>query len=157
MNVRRFRFIVFVVGILASMTFLVVAAIRSDGGLYYVTLAEYRADPPADDRPLRLAGNVLPGSIERSSTGVEVSFVMFEGTESMPVSYSGTVPDTFVDGAQVVVSGRVAEGGAFEAHELLAKCPSKYEEAEEGAPGGYGTNPEVPAAMPDAASAELGS
>ena len=45
------------------------------------------------------------------------------------------VPDTFKHGAEVVVTGRVRDDGTFDASELLAKCPSKYEAAEPAAPG----------------------
>ena len=49
---------------------------------------------------------------------------------TMSNRYHGIVPDTFVDNADVVVEGRLAGDGTFEAHTLLAKCPSKYEAAD---------------------------
>ena len=48
---------------------------------------------------------------------------------TIPVSYAGTVPDIFREGIQVVVEGRIDEAGTFQAETLLAKCPSKYQEA----------------------------
>ena len=65
-----------------------------------------------------------------------------EKRRTLPVSYHGIIPDTFVDDAAVVVEGRLQEDGTFVAHELLAKCPSKYEAAET-APGGDPLPPAV--------------
>ena len=60
-----------------------------------------------------------------------VRFVMTDGGASMPVNYHGIIPDTFVDGADVVVEGQIDGSGTFQAHTLLAKCPSKYEAADD--------------------------
>ena len=49
----------------------------------------------------------------------------------LAVNYHGIIPDTFVDGADVVVEGALSTDGTFDAHTLLAKCPSKYESADE--------------------------
>jgi len=53
--------------------------------------------------------------------------------ESMPVMFTGIVPDTFEDDAEVIVTGRLAANGTFEGQELVAKCPSKYEAGEKNA------------------------
>jgi cytochrome c-type biogenesis protein CcmE len=73
---------------------------------------------------------VAEGSIVRESTGQDVAFVVTDGDAELAVRYHGIVPDTFVDNADVVVEGRLAGDGTFEAHTLLAKCPSKYEAAD---------------------------
>ena len=67
--------------------------------------------------------------------------------KTIRVTYSGIVPDTFKDAAEVVVEGKYdLESGLFTAHVLLAKCPSKYEreEFEKGSEG----RPAAPAAAP---------
>ncbi len=66
----------------------------------------------------------------REPSGQDVTFVVTDGTASLPVNYHGIIPDTFVDGADVVVEGRLGEDGTFVAHTMLAKCPSKYEAAD---------------------------
>ncbi len=71
------------------------------------------------------------GTIERLPTGMDVRFVMTDGQTELAVSYHGVIPDTFVDQAAVVVEGRLQDDGTFLAHNLLAKCPSKYEAADE--------------------------
>ena len=49
----------------------------------------------------------------------------------VPVSYRGIAPDTFTDGVDVVVEGRMGQDGTFHATTLLAKCASRYENAPE--------------------------
>jgi cytochrome c-type biogenesis protein CcmE len=49
--------------------------------------------------------------------------------QSIPVEYTGFVPDTFREGSGVTVRGRLQGDGTFVANEVVAKCPSKYEEA----------------------------
>ena len=61
---------------------------------------------------------------------------MSEGGATLPVDYHGIIPDTFVDDADVVVEGSLADGGDFHATTLLAKCPSKYEAAADRTRGG---------------------
>ena len=70
----------------------------------------------------------------------DVAFTLFEGAQTMPVRYStkehGPIPDTFVDGANAIVTGSLDDSGVFQAHTLQAKCPSKYEGADQGKASG---------------------
>jgi cytochrome c-type biogenesis protein CcmE len=52
-----------------------------------------------------------------------------DGAQSYSVVYRGIAPDTFTDGVDVVVEGRVGQDGTFHATTLLAKCASRYESA----------------------------
>ena len=126
------------VGVLvASMVFLMA---RTVGGakeekLYYLEVDEYLSKPT--DSPVRLAGFVVDGSIGKDPAGLAVKFQIRgdSGARVIPVFFDsrtagGRVPDTFVDGSQVVVSGQMGKDGVFQAKQLLAKCPSKYEAAE---------------------------
>ena len=54
------------------------------------------------------------------------------------------MPDTFKDDAEVVVAGTLSEKGVFEAHEVIAKCPSKYEAAQESGLGHPDDEPTTP-------------
>ncbi len=133
MDRRRLKFLFLGSGVLLSMTFLIVVGMNRPGGMvYYLTVTEFMQldDPGAEDS--RVNGNVLTGTIDRMPTGLDAHFVMSDGTSSIPVSYHGIIPDTFVDEAPVVVEGRLQDDGTFAAHTLLAKCPSKYEAAEDG-------------------------
>lgn len=105
--------------------------------VYYMTVGEY-LDQSEDLPPqgFRINGRVVPGSVVRSEQGLGVTFDITDGERRMPVSYSKELPDTFKGGAEVVVEGRVAPDGVFQASFLLAKCPSKYEKQGEEHPEG---------------------
>ena len=133
MDRRRLKFLLLGSGVLLSMTFLIVVGMSRPGGMvYYLTVTEFMQfdEPGLGDS--RINGNVRTGSIERLPTGLDATFVISDGTTSLPVSYHGIIPDTFVDQAPVVVEGHLQDDGTFVAHTLLAKCPSKYEAAEDG-------------------------
>jgi len=130
MNRKRIKFLVLGLGVVLSMTFLMVVGMNRPGGMmYYLTVTEFmqQADPEGGD--YKINGTVSMGSIERMTTGMDVRFVITDGAASLPVAYHGVIPDTFVDEAAVVVEGRLQDG-TFVAHNLLAKCPSKYEAAD---------------------------
>ena len=80
-----------------------------------------------------LTGKVVADSVERSDTGLRFEIEDRDGSESVPVRYTGTVPDPFRGGREVIVTGRLEEGTfVAERDSLVTKCPSKFsEEAEE--------------------------
>ncbi len=100
-----------------------------------------RAEELAGQR-IRMGGFVLKDSILQKKGTLEYQFRvrpvpgMMKHPEAkdrtITVRYTGLVPDTFKDEAEVVVTGSV-ENGTFIATDLLAKCPSKYEAAEKNA------------------------
>ena len=75
-----------------------------------------------------LAGIVV-GPVTGDARGEGMRFVLrdIEGTETVPVVYTGSVPDLFKVGREIYVKGQVT-GGTFVATEdsLVTKCPSKY-------------------------------
>lgn len=132
----RLKFLVLGCGIVATMGGLLIVGMSRPGGIaYFLSVSEFLAAPDRASDGVRINGKVEQGSIVRAASGQDVAFVVTDGTASLPVRYHGIVPDTFVDDADVVVAGRLADDGTFDAHTLLAKCPSKYEAAlEEGQP-----------------------
>lgn len=100
----------------------------SGASTYYLTVSELKAlgDKAYAERAIRLTGTAQTGTIAYENNGKLLRFVLTDGIESVPITYSGVVPDTFKPDAEVVLEGRYAESGAFEATTLLAKCPSKY-------------------------------
>jgi cytochrome c-type biogenesis protein CcmE len=80
-----------------------------------------------------LTGKVVPGTIQRTDEELRFDISDRDGSDALPVVYTGTVPDPFKDGREVIVTGKLQEG-TFEAEHdsLITKCPSKFsEEAEE--------------------------
>lgn len=81
------------------------------------------------DRSYDLTGKVVPGSIRRDREELRFRVSDRDGDQSLPVVYTGTVPDPFREGREVIVSGRL-EDGTFvgERDTLITKCPSKFTE-----------------------------
>ena len=77
---------------------------------------------------LRVEGNVPVGSVQQSSAGRTINFAVADNVtgQSIPVVYSGVVPDTFKAGTDVVVEGNLGSNGVFQATTIMTKCPSKY-------------------------------
>ena len=93
---------------------------------YYLQVSELESlGAQAYNQKARVAGKVERGSITRS--GTTLRFTAVDQSGKMEVEYRGVVPDIFRDEVEVVVEGKLGEGGVFEAHTLLAKCPSKFE------------------------------
>ena len=112
-----------------AVAFLIYNGLRS-ASVYYLTVSELMAKGTAAyEQPARVAGTVKPGSIERLNGGLAVRFTLEDQSGTMPVEYRGVVPDIFGDKIEVVVEGRYAAQGVFEAKTLLAKCPSRFEAA----------------------------
>ena len=90
---------------------------------YYLTVSELRTQTHAGD--VRVAG-VVQDDVQKSDGGLHVTFTEKDGTASMPVDYSGPLPDIFKPGITVVVEGKLGGDGVFHARTLLAKCPSRF-------------------------------
>ncbi len=112
--------------ILLSLGYLAYTGVQ-DSKSYYVTIKELNGmGNEAYSKRLRVAGNVVPGSIKRS--GTRVDFMLKENDLTLPVSYTGTEapPDTFKDDSQALADGSFGRDGIFHAKQLQAKCASKY-------------------------------
>jgi cytochrome c-type biogenesis protein CcmE len=120
--------------ILVAGGYLMASSIR-ETGVYYVTPTELAAklavDPSLRNVGIKLGARVVPGSIKREAGGREYAFHVTDGAQVVPVVYRGLAPDTFTDGVDVVVEGRMGQDGTFHATTLLAKCASRYESAPE--------------------------
>lgn len=90
---------------------------------YYLTVSQLRAHSPAAE--VRVAG-VVEDDVRRSDGGLHVTFTEKDSTASMPVDYTGTLPDIFRPGITVVAEGTMGADGVFHARTLLAKCPSRF-------------------------------
>jgi cytochrome c-type biogenesis protein CcmE len=90
---------------------------------YYLTVSQLRSHSVSGD--VRVAG-VVQSDVQKSDSGLHVTFTEKDGTASMPVDYTGTLPDIFRPGITVVAEGRLGKDGVFHARTLLAKCPSRF-------------------------------
>jgi cytochrome c-type biogenesis protein CcmE len=113
--------------IVAALTWLGFVGFQ-ESKAYYITVDEYssmKAD--RDGKVLKLAGEVVQGSIDRSKPQME--FQISSQDSRILVRYVGKdiVPDTFKDGTKALVEGKADADGVFQASHIEAKCASKYE------------------------------
>lgn len=101
-------------------------ALRNQANYFYLP-EQMAAEPPAVGQAVRLGGMVQAGSIETQADGLTVHFVVTGNENStIPVTYSGILPDLFVEGSGVIAEGSLASNGTFEATNLLAKHDENY-------------------------------
>jgi cytochrome c-type biogenesis protein CcmE len=111
------------------------AAVCLAGALVYTSFsAASEAAKPSELREgksYELTGKVVNGSIERSGDELRFRVRDRDGSESVPVAYTGSVPDPFRDGREVIVSGELKQGTfVAERDSLVTKCPSKFTKEE---------------------------
>ena len=106
----------------------VIGVAFKDGINYFRSPSEVVAEAPSEDELFRIGGMVQVGSIVRGE-GTEVSFVVTDCFEAVPVTYVGILPDLFEEGQGMVGQGRYVNG-TFEAVEILAKHDETYMPAE---------------------------
>ena len=79
-----------------------------------------------------LTGKVVPGTVQRSDESLRFDIADRDGSDALPVTYTGTVPDPFRDGREVIVTGKLTDGVFVAEHDsLITKCPSKFQEEAE--------------------------
>jgi len=120
----------------------------SEGTEYYMHVDEVLADPDAwQDKRLQVHG--YAANVTRARNSLDYRFELQYNGAVIQAEYSGVVPDTFKNEAEVVAKGRLANGRLLvDANGIMAKCPSKYE-ARPG--GGLGAGAGAPAAGTPAA------
>ncbi len=131
----RIKFLLGGAVVLGAAGVLMAGSIKNTA-VYFLTPAELQAkvvaDPTIRETGVKVGARVVPGSVERDSSGKRVVFDMTDGEATYKVDYRGLIPDTFSDSVDVVVEGRLGADGVFQATTLLAKCASRYEAAPEG-------------------------
>ena len=100
-----------------------------DGTEYYKHVEEVMTQPDAwYGRKLQLHGYVVPASILRRPNTLDYRFQVQSKGKIVSAAYTGIVPDTFKDDAEVVLKGTLSPSGFdVEPNGVMAKCPSKYE------------------------------
>jgi len=123
---QRMTLVVFALIAIVAAGLIAVWALRNQANYFYLP-EQIASEPPSVGQPVRLGGMVQPGSIATQADGITVQFVV-TGNEasSVPVRYSGILPDLFVEGSGVVAEGSLQADGTFLATNLLAKHDENY-------------------------------
>ncbi len=109
---------------LAIATALTLRAFQ-DNMMFFMSVSEVAAGEYPKERNFRLGGLVVQGSIQRDPGSLDVNFNVTDLRCTVPVVYSGVLPDLFRDGQGVVAHGRM-QGDTFIADEVLAKHDENY-------------------------------
>jgi cytochrome c-type biogenesis protein CcmE len=113
-----------VIAVVAACVGYLVYSASGAASEYYLTVSELRSQQPSA-ADVRVAG-VVQNDIQRTDGGLHVRFTEKDGTASVPVDYTGALPDIFKPGITVVADGRLGADGVFHARAVLAKCPSRF-------------------------------
>ena len=126
----KLKFVIAGVVLLVAVGYLIFNSV-STSAEYYLTVGELKAKAPAVySQNVRVAGIVEGDSIVKDARNGTLKFTAEDSSGALPVVYKGgAVPDIFGPGIQVVVEGKYSADGTFEANNLLAQCPSRYENA----------------------------
>jgi cytochrome c-type biogenesis protein CcmE len=125
-NPKRQRLILAMIAVfaVAGAGLLATLALREEAAFFY-TPSEVRAAAIAQGAAVRLGGMVERGSIRRAENGVTIDFRLSDGQATVPVRFTGILPDLFAEGAGAVADGHFA-GGVFVADRILAKHDERY-------------------------------
>ncbi len=123
-------------GVGVALVVLVTTAIRA-ASTYYFTLPQFEAmGHSAVGKYVQVNGTVSNDVVFNGADAhLTFDIVPVQGTGTgtpLPVVYQGAEPDAFVSGISVVVVGRLAAGGTFDATQIMVKCPSHYTAAPPG-------------------------
>jgi cytochrome c-type biogenesis protein CcmE len=119
--------------VIGAVAFLIFSS-PDEGVLEYVYVDKV-VEAPEDfvDREFKVHGNVVEGTLRQADDDAYHFVVEFKG-KRLKVIYDDLLPDTFVEGGEVVLTGKLdPDEMVLRSSEMTAKCPSKYEE-EPGAP-----------------------
>ena len=122
---RRLAWIGAGVAVLAIAVALVLNAFQSNL-VFFFTPTQIAANEVPQGRAFRVGGLVEEKSLKRESDGLTVRFNVTDTAKTIPVTYTGILPDLFKEGKGVVAQGKLGSDGVFHATEVLAKHDENY-------------------------------
>ena len=127
MKRKQLKFAVGSVVIVLTLSYLAYSGYQESKTYYHTVPELYAMKDNAYEKRLQVSGDVIPGSIKRD--GKIVTFVIGAEPQTLQVKYVGKdpLPDTLIDRATAMATGRMGRDGVFVADSMLAKCASKYE------------------------------
>ena len=127
MKPRSKRLIAIACGLaaLSAATALVLNAFNSNL-VFFFSPTQVSANEAPQGRSFRIGGLVEEGSIKRETQGLTTRFVVTDLAKTIPVTYTGLLPDLFKEGKGVVAQGKLGADGIFRADQVLAKHDENY-------------------------------
>ena len=94
--------------------------------VFFFSPSQVAANEAPRARSFRIGGLVQEGSIQREAKGLTTRFVVTDLAKTIPVTYTGLLPDLFREGKGVVAQGKLGADGIFHADQVLAKHDENY-------------------------------
>ena len=94
--------------------------------VFFFSPTQVRANEAPRGKVFRIGGMVETGSVKRGNDGLTVRFRVTDTAQTIPVVYTGILPDLFKEGKGVVAQGKLGPDGEFAATEVLAKHDENY-------------------------------
>ena len=94
--------------------------------VFFFSPSQIAANEAPQGKAFRVGGMVEAGSLVRGNDGLTVNFKVTDTVKTVPVTYTGILPDLFKEGKGVVAQGRLRPDGVFVATEVLAKHDENY-------------------------------
>jgi cytochrome c-type biogenesis protein CcmE len=94
--------------------------------VFFFSPTQVLANEAPRGKAFRIGGMVETGSVKRENDGLTVHFRVTDTAQTIPVTYTGILPDLFKEGKGVVAQGKLEPGGDFRATEVLAKHDENY-------------------------------
>jgi cytochrome c-type biogenesis protein CcmE len=129
---KRTAMIVSIVVILGAFAYLLYGGI-GENLVYFLTPAELLAKgTSAVDTPVRLGGMIEEGSVQWDAQKLDLRFRVTDGTKTVAVHSTGAPPSMFRPGIGVIVEGRYAKDGVFNATNLMVRHSNEYHPPKDG-------------------------
>ena len=127
MKLRHKRALAITCGLaaLGVATALVLNAFNSNL-VFFFSPTQVAANEAPQGRSFRIGGLVEMNSIQRETKGLVTRFVVTDMAKTIPVTYTGLLPDLFKEGKGVVAQGKLGADGIFRADQVLAKHDENY-------------------------------
>jgi len=146
MNKKRKKILIALVSMMIGIGIAAALALKAfeSNLLYFYSPHQVVAGEAPTNRPFRIGGLVVAGSVRRDPQSLKVEFVLTDTLQEVKVVYDGILPDLFREGQGIVANGRLDANGLFNAAQVLAKHDENY------------MPPEVAAALANAGLTDAG-
>src|SRR5438132_1235056 len=127
MKRKQMKFAIGSILIILTLSYLAYSGYQESKTYYHTVPEVYAMKDKVYDVRLQVSGDVVPGSIKRD--GKVVNFAIGAEPQTLQIKYVGKdpLPDTLIDRATAMATGKMGRDGVFVADTMLAKCASKYE------------------------------
>lgn len=110
----------------ASLAAVLVFRALSENMNFFYAPTQITAGEAPQGRTIRVGGLVVPGSLKRADSGLDLEFTVSDNRETVVVDFRGILPDLFEEGQGVVAVGELLPDGRFRAAQVLAKHDENY-------------------------------